>query len=892
MVRQSAEVTNHMVSVERLWEFGHNIPQEAPLITGFDQLHQDWPKDSSIQVKNLQARYRANLPPCLRDVSFNIQPGERVGVVGRTGAGKTSLLQALFRVLEAEEGSIHIGGVDISQLGLHKLRTNMAVITQSPVLFSGCTIRENLDPYPKASGKEELHRLETALQSVHMWDSIQSLPDGLETVVAEGGLNFSVGQRQLLCLARACLADSHILVLDEATANVDQRTDSLLQQTLRERFHSATIIAIAHRLDTVMDYDKVLVLGNGQVLEFGSPSDLLQMEGGSFASMVESTGTAMAELLKQKVKKDSLPMEQANKIQQLRRMGGKQPMESKMPKKMRGTVQPSFATILSLLFVLLLVAFPSNASSSVIINEEVNHSSANIVIGLSFRNDAILPPHPLATTAEIMESTVLVMTCHFVPAESTTTAAPTRVPTPSQCCAAMMQAAKGAKEKEVLPAIWAALLSEISHEEPAAAATASPLSCCEAEGSRVPQQSSSDDDGANINAKRSHSLYFTYHVGTNTKMVSLQGQSSSPRRSSNNNNNLYLWNDSDHLGVWLDDLSLEVTLPSWVIPFVAPAYSPVLESRGIPVDFRSVLSPTGGMHRLLDHTLAIPLEDISLVVSPPRNKSNDRSYPQEQRLSLEASFLLVLPNGMFMDAEDAFEEHRWSVALMVPNKADGLFDHKNPTNIPLQAQRSSSEQHGDTAYELSLHSEKRMDIEQPAFDSPQHAVLVALKWWTATSTNNHGDHENNPIAVLQRAQKDPRMQDASLVFGFATKVHLRYPSPVNITLEAPDDKGGVSSSLYRPVLLLPPTWVSGHLRTSVQNPYSEQVLQLYGSSPWHLFGYEAASLFASNHGSSSTATWVASASQDDFVLVAVLTVLFSLLGALMLGYETSKIAQE
>ena len=305
MVRQSAEVTNHMVSVERIWEFGHSIPQEAPLITDFDQLHQDWPEDSSIQVKNLQASYRTNLPPCLRDVSFIIQPGERVGVVGRTGAGKTSLLQALFRVLEAKEGSIQIGGVDISQLGLHKLRTNMAVITQSPVLFSGCTIRENLDPYPKASGKEELLRLKTALQSVHMWDSIQSLPNGLEGVVAEGGSNFSVGQRQLLCLARACLADSRILVLDEATANVDQRTDSLLQQTLRERFHSATIIAIAHRLDTVMDYDRVLVLGNGRVLEFGSPSDLLQIEGGAFSSMVESTGPAMAELLKQKVKKDS-----------------------------------------------------------------------------------------------------------------------------------------------------------------------------------------------------------------------------------------------------------------------------------------------------------------------------------------------------------------------------------------------------------------------------------------------------------------------------------------------------------------------------------------------------------------------------------------------------------
>jgi len=303
MVRQSAEVTNHMVSIERIWEFGHDIPQEAPLATEFDLEHKDWPKEPSIVVRNLQARYRDILPPCLQNVSFEIKPGERVGVVGRTGAGKTSLLQALFRVLEAEDGCIHIGGVDISQLGLHKVRTNMAVITQSPVLFSGCTVRENLDPYPQATENEELLRLEAALRSVHMWDSIQSIPDGLEGLIAEGGLNLSVGQRQLLCLARACLADCRILVLDEATANVDTLTDQLLQQTLRERFSTATIIAIAHRLDTVMDYDKVLVLGNGRVEQFGPPAELLLDRTGSFASMVESTGTAMADLLKQKVKK-------------------------------------------------------------------------------------------------------------------------------------------------------------------------------------------------------------------------------------------------------------------------------------------------------------------------------------------------------------------------------------------------------------------------------------------------------------------------------------------------------------------------------------------------------------------------------------------------------------
>jgi ATP-binding cassette subfamily C (CFTR/MRP) protein 4 len=138
MVRQSAEVTNHMVSVERVWEFGHSIAQEAPLITDFDKEQHHWPKEPSVVVKNISARYRQGLPLCLDHLSLSIKPGERVGIVGRTGAGKSSLLHALFRLLEVEEGSILIGGVDISKLGLHKLRTNLSVITQDPVLFSGC----------------------------------------------------------------------------------------------------------------------------------------------------------------------------------------------------------------------------------------------------------------------------------------------------------------------------------------------------------------------------------------------------------------------------------------------------------------------------------------------------------------------------------------------------------------------------------------------------------------------------------------------------------------------------------------------------------------------------------------------------------------------------------
>jgi len=294
VVRQSAEVTNQMVSVERISEFG-NLSQEPPLQTQADEEHEHWPTNASITVKNLTTRYRANLPCCLDNVTFSIDSGTRIGVVGRTGSGKSSLVQALFRILEAEEGSIEIGGVDISSIGLHKLRTSMAVISQMPVLFSGCTIKENLDPFEKF----DTESITNALVSVQMIDVINNLPCGLDTLVAEGGSNFSVGQRQLLCLARAILLKLHILVLDEPTANIDSDTDKLLQQTLQEEFSEATIICVAHRLDTIIDYDRILVLGDGKILEYGTPRELLSMNG-HFASMVANTGR-MADTLRARV---------------------------------------------------------------------------------------------------------------------------------------------------------------------------------------------------------------------------------------------------------------------------------------------------------------------------------------------------------------------------------------------------------------------------------------------------------------------------------------------------------------------------------------------------------------------------------------------------------------
>jgi len=289
-IRQSAEVVNQMVCVERVSEYS-KLESEAPLITDFDK-DLVWPQSGNIQVNDLSVRYRSTLPLSLRGVSFNIQSGQRIGVVGRTGSGKSTLVQTLFRILETESGCIKVDGIDISKLGLHKLRKGMSVINQYPVLFSGCTIRENLDPFEQYSDEA----IKEALTDVQMINAVDDLPEGMHSLVAESGSNFSVGERQLLCLARATLQRSQILVLDEPTANVDSRTDKLLQEAVNKSFTSATIVSVAHRLDTIIDNDLILVLGSGSVIEYGSPRELIEKKG-CFFEMVMETGAAMSQEL-------------------------------------------------------------------------------------------------------------------------------------------------------------------------------------------------------------------------------------------------------------------------------------------------------------------------------------------------------------------------------------------------------------------------------------------------------------------------------------------------------------------------------------------------------------------------------------------------------------------
>lgn len=231
-----------MVSSERIIAFS-NLSPEAPLSMNIDVGYDSWPRNGSIEFDDVTVRYRDNLPPSLNGISFCINGGERVGVVGRTGSGKSTLIQALFRLLEAEGGVVRVDGVDISTLGLLKVRTGMSVIPQSPVLFSGCSVKENLDPF----GKYDDDAVMNALKDVQMMEVIRELPNELDSVISEGGSNFSVGQRQLLCLARAILRKSKVLVLDEPTANVDTRTDQLLQEAVAKTFQGSTILAVAHR---------------------------------------------------------------------------------------------------------------------------------------------------------------------------------------------------------------------------------------------------------------------------------------------------------------------------------------------------------------------------------------------------------------------------------------------------------------------------------------------------------------------------------------------------------------------------------------------------------------------------------------------------------------------
>nr|QNH67882.1 ATP-binding cassette transporter subfamily C member 1 X7 [Brachionus rotundiformis] len=282
-VRTVSEFEANITSVERIIEY-FDIKHEAEW-TNEKKPDENWPQNGNIVFNDYSVKYRQELDWVLKKLNFRILPGEKIGIVGRTGAGKSSLTLGLFRMLDFISGDVLIDQVNIEKIGLHDLRHKLTIIPQESVIFSG-TIRMNLDPFGIYSDEE----LWKALELAHLKDYIKGLEKQLDHECSEDGSNLSVGQKQLVCLARALLRKTKILVLDEATASVDHNTDELIQQTIRTQFNDCTVLTIAHRLNTIMDYSRILVLDNGSIVEFDSPKNLISNPNSLFYSMAYHAG--------------------------------------------------------------------------------------------------------------------------------------------------------------------------------------------------------------------------------------------------------------------------------------------------------------------------------------------------------------------------------------------------------------------------------------------------------------------------------------------------------------------------------------------------------------------------------------------------------------------------
>lgn len=284
-LRQTSELENQMTSVERVLEYGTRLEKEPPLETSVGKLPTKvWPEKGEINFCNVAMRYSEDSEFVLRDVHFTVKENEKVGIVGRTGAGKSSITQALFRLTDYD-GNILIDDVDLKSLGLHTFRRKVSIISQDPVLFSG-TLRMNIDPFLERSDSE----LWTALEQVELKSVVSASPAGLDLHIADAGSNFSIGQRQLICMARALLRNNKIMVLDEATANVDTNTDELIQKTIRKTFKDCTVLTIAHRINTILDYDRIIVMHNGKIVENDTPTNLMHVSNGYFKQLVRESG--------------------------------------------------------------------------------------------------------------------------------------------------------------------------------------------------------------------------------------------------------------------------------------------------------------------------------------------------------------------------------------------------------------------------------------------------------------------------------------------------------------------------------------------------------------------------------------------------------------------------
>ncbi|XP_050223929.1 ABC transporter C family member 10-like [Mercurialis annua] len=280
-IQNQCTIANYIISVERLNQYMH-IPSEAPEVIEDNRPPPDWPTVGKVEICDLQIRYRPDAPLVLRGISCTFQGGHKIGIVGRTGSGKTTLIGALFRLVEPTGGKIIVDGIDISGIGLHDLRSRFGIIPQDPTLFSG-TVRYNLDPLSQHTDKE----IWEVLGKCQLREAVQEKDNGLDSMVVEDGANWSMGQRQLFCLGRALLRRSRVLVLDEATASIDNATDLILQKIIRSEFADCTVITVAHRIPTVMDCTMVLAISDGKLIEYDEPMKLMKKEGSMFGQLVK-----------------------------------------------------------------------------------------------------------------------------------------------------------------------------------------------------------------------------------------------------------------------------------------------------------------------------------------------------------------------------------------------------------------------------------------------------------------------------------------------------------------------------------------------------------------------------------------------------------------------------
>uniref|UniRef100_A0A8C0FEQ0 ATP binding cassette subfamily C member 8 n=1 Tax=Bubo bubo TaxID=30461 RepID=A0A8C0FEQ0_BUBBB len=283
MVRNLADMEIQLGAVKRINGLLKTEAENYEGLLSSSQIPQNWPDRGEIQIQNLSVRYDSNLKPVLKHVNAHISPGQKIGICGRTGSGKSSFSLAFFRMVDTFEGRIIIDGIDIAKLPLQTLRSRLSIILQDPILFSG-TIRFNLDPEKKCTDSMLWEALEIA-QLKHV---VKALPGGLDAIVTEGGENFSQGQRQLFCLARAFVRKTSIFIMDEATASIDMATENILQKVVMTAFADRTVVTIAHRVHTILNADLVIVMKRGVILEYDKPEVLLEQEDSVFASFVQA----------------------------------------------------------------------------------------------------------------------------------------------------------------------------------------------------------------------------------------------------------------------------------------------------------------------------------------------------------------------------------------------------------------------------------------------------------------------------------------------------------------------------------------------------------------------------------------------------------------------------